>query len=169
MKRIFLLFVLSVFCCLRFPAAAQEQRYTVTERELIRLESISENLARDRQKLQSQANSLTECLRVQEKKAKTLTEKLQQAESTANSLNSQLQTERATLKDLRQSYSAYEIEAAETIAEKQALIDEQKDKIDKQKDKLHRLTITVITLLTIVAGFVVFTMIKLKRFFPFLP
>ena len=139
MKRKFLLFVLSVFCCLPFPAAAQEPRYTVTERELIRLESISENLARDRQKLQSQANSLTERLRVQEKKAKALAVSLQQAESKANALNSQLQTERATLKALRQSYSAYEREAAETIAEKQALIDE-------QKDKLHRRMITIIIL-----------------------
>ena len=162
MKRRFLLFVLSVFCFFLFPAAAQEPRYTVTEKELIRLENISENLARDKQSLQSQANSVTERVRVQEKKAKALAVSLQQAESKANALNSQLQTERATLKALRQSYNVYEKEAAQQITEMQAVI-------DNQRQKLHRLTITVITLLTVVAGFVVFVMIKLKRFFPFLP
>ena len=139
MKRNFLLFFLSLFCFLRFQVAAQERLYTVTETELTQLESISKNLRISRQKLQSQANDLTERLRVQESKAKTLTEKLQQAESTANSLNSQLQTERDTLKNLRTSYNKSEQEAAETIAEKQALIDE-------QKDKLHRRMITIIVL-----------------------
>ena len=111
----------------------------VTETELTRLESISENLARDRQSLQSQANALTERLRGQEKKAKTLAVSLQQAESKAKNLNSQLQTERETLTALRQSYSVYEREAAETIAKQQAII-------TKQKDKLHRRMIAVITL-----------------------
>ena len=139
MKRMFLLFVLSVFCCLPFPAAAQERQYTITETELTQLERISENLRVSRQNLQSQASSLTERLRVQESKAKTLTEKLQQAESTANSLNSQLQTERESLKDLRQSYNAYEQEVTQRIANQQAII-------DKQKDKLHRRMITIIVL-----------------------
>ena len=139
MKRIFLLFALSVLCCLLFPAAAQERLYTVTETELIRLEGISENLAKDKQNLQSQASSLTERLRGQESKAKTLAVSLLEAERKAKTLNSQLQMERASLKALRQSYSTYELEAAETIAQKQALIDE-------QKDKLHRRMIAVITL-----------------------
>lgn len=162
MKRNFLLFVLSLFCFLRFQVAAQERRYTVTEIELMQLENISKNLRISRQKLQSQASSLTERLRVQESKAKTLTEKLQQAESTANSLNSQLQTERESLKDLRQSYAAYEKEAARQIVEKQM-------EIDKQKHKIRTLTVTVITLLTVLSGFVLMAIIKLKRFFPFLP
>ena len=162
MKRNFLLFVLSLFCFLRFQVAAQERLYTVTETELMQLENISKNLRISRQKLQSQASSLTERLRVQESKAKTLTEKLQQAESTANSLNSQLQTERESLKDLRQSYTAYEKEAARQIAEKQM-------EIDKKKHKIRTLTVTVITLLTVLSGFVLMAIIKLKRFFPFLP
>ena len=41
--------------------------------------------------------------------------------------------------------------------------------IDKQKDKIHRLTTTVVTLLTVLAGFIIFAVVKLKRFFPFLP
>jgi len=139
MKRNFLLFVLSLFCFLRFQVAAQERRYTVTEIELMQLENISKNLRISRQKLQSQASSLTERLRVQESKAKTLTEKLQQAESTANSLNSQLQTELQTLKVLRQSYTTYEQEVTQRIANQQAII-------DKQKDKLHRRMITIIVL-----------------------
>lgn len=139
MKRMFLLFVLSVFCCLPFPVAAQEPEYVITEAELIRLESISENLARDRRKLQSQANSLTERLRGQEKKAKTLAVSLQQAERKAKALNSQLQTERETLKALRQSYTTYEQEVTQRIANQQAII-------DKQKDKLHRRMITIIVL-----------------------
>ena len=139
MKRMFLLFALSVFCCLRFPAAAQGQEYVITEAELTQLENISENLRISRQNLQSQANALTERLRAQERKAKTLTEKLQKAESTAKDLSSQLQTERATLKALRQSYNAYEKESAQHIAEMQAVI-------DKQKNKLHRKMITIIIL-----------------------
>ncbi|MGP1490526.1 MAG: hypothetical protein ACTTI6_05640, partial [Treponema sp.] len=139
MKRMFLLFALSVLCCLPFLAAAQERLYTVTETELTQLEIISESLARDRRKLQSQANSLTERLRGQEKKAKTLAVSLLEAESKAKNLNSQLQTERETLTALRQSYSVYEREAAETIAKQQAII-------TKQKDKLHRRMIAVITL-----------------------
>lgn len=133
------LFLLSVFCFFLFPVAAQGPEYVITEAELIQLESISENLRVSRQNLLSQANALTERLQAQELKASSLTEKLQQAEQTANSLNSQLQTERQTLKALRQSYNKSEQEAAETIAEKQALIDE-------QKDKLHRRTITIIIL-----------------------
>ena len=161
MKRMFLLFALSVFFCLPFPAVAQEPVYTVTETELIRLESISENLKISRQNLLLQASDLTERLKAQEKKAKSLTEKLQKAESTANTLNSQLKTERDTLKNLRASYSAYEKEAAQKMAEMQTVI-------DKQKDKIHRLTATAITLLTALSMAIVFIVIKLKRFFPFL-
>ncbi len=139
MKKMLLLLVLCVYGCLPFPAAAQEQEYVITEAELIQLEKISENLQISRQNLLLQANALTERLKAQELKANSLTEKLQQAESTANSLNSQLQTERQTLKRLRQSYNAYEKEAARQIADQQAII-------DKQKDKLHRRTITIIIL-----------------------
>ena len=139
MKRPFLLCVLCFYGCLPFPAAAQEQEYVITETELTQLESISENLKISRQNLLLQTSSLTERLRGQEKKAKTLAVSLLEAESKVKNLNSQLQTERETLKALRQSYNAYELEAAETIAEKQALIDE-------QKDKLHRRMIAVIIL-----------------------
>ena len=162
MKRIFLVFVVSVFCCLLFPVAALEQQYTITETELTQLESISQSLAISRLDLQSQASGLAERLRVQESKAKTLAANLQQAEKTANTLNNQLQTERDTLKNLRASYSAYEKEAAQKMAEMQTVI-------DKQRRKIHRLTVTVITLLTALVGFIIFAMIKLKRFFPFLP
>ncbi|MGI5075285.1 hypothetical protein E4N71_07510 [Treponema vincentii] len=156
------LFLLSVFCSFLFPAVAQEPVYTVTETELTELESISQSLAISRQNLQSQASDLAERLRAQENKAKSLTEKLQQAENTANDLRNQLQTEQATLKNLRVSYSAYEKEAAQKMAEMQTVI-------DKQRRKIHRLTVTVVTLLTVLVGFIVFAMIKLKRFFPFLP
>ena len=125
MKKMLLLLVLCVYGCLPFPAAAQEQEYVITEAELIQLEKISENLQISRQNLLLQANALTERLKAQELKA--------------NSLNSQLQTERQTLKRLRQSYNAYEKEAARQIADQQAII-------DKQKDKLHRRTITIIIL-----------------------
>ena len=133
------LFLLSVFCFLLFPAAAQGPEYVITEAELTQLEKISENLRVSRQNLLSQASSLTERLRVQESKAKTLTEKLQQAESKAKTLNSQLQTERESLTSLTESYNKYVKDTSETIAEKQALIDE-------QKDKLHRRMITIIVL-----------------------
>ena len=148
MKKRFLLCVLSALYCLYFPAVAQERLYTVTEIELMQLENISKNLRISRQKLQSQASSLTERLRVQESKAKTLTEKLQQAEQTANNLNSQLQTELQTLKVLRQSYTTYEQEVTQRIANQQAII-------DKQKDKLHRRMITIIILCAalIIIGF----------------
>ena len=139
MKSMFLLFALSVFCCLLLPVAAQGQEYVITEAELTQLEIISENLARDRQNLLLQANGLTERLRAQEKKAKSLAASLQEAESTANTLNSQLQTERASLKALRQSYNAYEKEMADTIAKQQATI-------AKQKDTLHRRMIAIIIL-----------------------
>ena len=139
MKRIFLVFVVSVFCCLLFPAVAQERLYTVTETELTQLESISENLKISRQNLLLQASDLTERLKAQEKKAKSLTEKLQKAESTANTLNSQLQTERESLTSLTESYNKYVKDTSETIAEKQALIDE-------QKDTLHRRMVTIIIL-----------------------
>ena len=176
MKRMFLLFVVSVFCCLLFPVAAQERQYTITETELTQLEIISESLARDRLNLQLQANSLTERLKAQERQANSLTERLraqerqaktlavslQEVDQKAKALNSQLQMERASLKGLRTSYNKSEQEAAETIAEKQALIDE-------QKDKLHRRMIAVIILSTVLAGFIVFAIVKLKRFFPFLP
>ena len=162
MKRIFLVFVVSVFCCLLFPVAALEQQYTITETELTQLESISQSLAISRLDLQSQASGLAERLRAQESKAKTLAANLQQAEKTANTLNNQLQTERDTLKNLRTSYSAYEKEAAQKMAEMQTVI-------DKQRRKIHRLTATVITLSTALVGFIIFAMIKLKRFFPFLP
>ena len=162
MKRTFLLYALAVCCCLPFPVAAQELQYTITETELTQLEIISESLAISKQNQQLQANSLTERLRAQERQAKVLAVNLQQAEQKAKALNSQLQTERASLKDLRTSYNKSEQEAAATIAEKQALIDE-------QKDKLHRRMIAVIILSTVLAGFIVFAIVKLKRFFPFLP
>ena len=162
MKRTFLLYALAAVCCLCLPVAAQERQYTITETELIELERISESLAISKQNQQLQANSLTERLRAQERQAKVLAESLQQAEQKANVLRSQLQTERASLKDLRTSYNAYEKEAMQKMAEMQTVI-------DKQKGKIHRLRITVITLLTALIGVVVFTLVKLKRFFPFLP
>ena len=162
MKRTFLLYALAAVCCLCLPVAAQERQYTITETELTQLERISESLAISKQNQQLQANSLTERLRAQERQAKALAVSLQQAEQKAKALNSQLQTERASLKDLRTSYNKSEQEAAKTIAEKQALIDE-------QKDKLHRRMIAVIILSTVLAGFIVFAIVKLKRFFPFLP
>ena len=158
MKKRFLLCILSALRCLRFPAAAQGPEYVITEMELIRLESISESLARDRQSLQSQANGLTERLRGQEKKAKTLAVSLLEAESKANTLNSQLQTERESLKTLRKSYSAYEREAAETIATQQVII-------NKQKDALHRRMMVIIILLTILAAVVVIGIVKGKKIF----
>jgi len=162
MKRTFLLYALAAVCCLCLPVAAQERQYTITETELTQLERISESLAISKQNQQLQANSLTERLRAQERQAKALAVSLQQAEQKAKALNSQLQMERASLKDLRTSYNKSEQEAAKTIAEKQALIDE-------QKDKLHRRMIAVIILSTVLAGFIVFAIVKLKRFFPFLP
>nr|DAJ97581.1 MAG TPA: type I restriction enzyme R protein [Bacteriophage sp.] len=162
MKRTFLLYALAAVCCLCLPVAAQERQYTITETELTQLERISESLAISKQNQQLQANSLTERLRAQERQAKALAVSLQQAEQKAKALNSQLQTERVSLKDLRTSYNKSEQEAAKTIAEKQALIDE-------QKDKLHRRMIAVIILSTVLAGFIVFAIVKLKRFFPFLP
>ena len=148
MERMFLLFVLSVFCCLYLPVAAQEQQYAITETELIRLESISESLARDRQSLLLQASNLTERLKAQESKAKSLTEKLQKAESTASNLRNQLQTERESLKALRQSYNAYEKEAADTIAKQQAII-------NKQKETLYRRMITIIILSSIISMIII--------------
>lgn len=139
MKRMFLLFALSVFCCLRSQAVAQERLYTVTETELTQLESISENLKISRRNLLLQASDLTERLKAQENKAKSLTEKLQKAESTASDLRSQLQTERESLTSLTESYNKYVKDTSETIAEKQALIDE-------QKDTLHRRMVTIIIL-----------------------
>ena len=162
MKRMFLLFVVSVFCCLHLPVAAQEPVYTVTETELTQLESISQSLQISRLDLQSQASGLAERLRAQESKAKTLAASLQKAESKAKNLNSQLQAERDALKNLRASYSAYEKEAARQIAEMQTVI-------DKQRRKTHRLTVTVIMLSTALVGAIVFAIVKLKRFFPFLP
>ena len=165
MKRMFLLFVLSVLCCLRFQAAAQGPEYVITEAELTRLESISQNLARDRQSLQSQANGLTERLRAQESKAKSLTEKLQKVENTANDLRNQLQTEQATLKNLRTSYNKSEQEAAETIAKQQAIINE-------QKDTLHRRMIAVIILsaaliiIGVITGMKYFLKYKFSLFHP---
>ena len=162
MKRTFLLYALVVVCCLCLPVAAQGQEYAITEPELIELERISQDLARDRLNQQLQASSLAERLKGQENKAKALAMSLQQAEQKANVLRSQLQTEREILKDLRQSYNAYEREAMQKMAEMQTVI-------DKQKGKIHRLRITVITLLTALIGVVVFALLKLKRFFPFLP
>nr|DAF30563.1 MAG TPA: AmiB activator [Herelleviridae sp.] len=131
-------FLLSV-CFFLFPAAAQEPEYVITETELTQLEKISESLQISRQNLQSQANALTERLKAQELKASGLAMSLRQAESTAKSLSGQLQTERKSLKHLRQSYNAYEREAAQQITTLQAVI-------DKQKDKLHRRMITIIIL-----------------------
>jgi hypothetical protein len=167
MKRTFLLYALAAVCCLCLPVAAQERQYTITETELTQLEIISESLARDRLNLQLQANSLTERLKAQERQAKVLAERLraqerqaktlavslQEVDQKAKALNSQLQMERASLKDLRTSYNKSEQEAAETIAEKQALIDE-------QKDKLHRRMITIIILSGIISMVIIAIVVK---------
>ena len=153
MKRTFLLYALAAVCCLCLPVAAQERQYTITETELIELERISESLAISKQNQQLQANSLTERLRAQERQAKTLAVSLQEVDQKAKALSSQLQMERASLKDLRTSYNKSEQEAAETIAEKQALIDE-------QKDKLHRRMITIIILSGIISMVIIAIVVK---------
>ena len=155
MKKMLLLLVLCVYGCLPFPAAAQEQEYVITETELTQLESISENLKISRRNLLLQASDLTERLRVQEKKAKALAVSLQEAEKIANTLRSQLQTERESLTSLTESYNKYVKDTSETIAEKQALIDE-------QKDTLHRRMIAVIILSAILT--IIFFVIGAKYF-----
>ena len=144
MKRFFL-FLLFVFCFLVFPLAAQEEGYTITETELIRLEKISESWETNRRNL---------LLQVQNLKTR-LTEALTKSEA----LKGQLQTERETLKSLRQSYAEYEngVNMELELKTKQ---------IEKLKKTGYRLKLSLVVLSCIlgllILGSTVFFILKMK-------
>ena len=87
-------------------SAAAQTRYTITEAELLQLESISENWELNKQSLQSQVRNL-----------KT---ELNEARKLSENLNAQLRTERETSNTLRQSFDAYAKEAAQIQANLEA-------------------------------------------------
>ena len=110
--------VLLLFCALACLSAAAQTQYTITEAELVQLESISENWERNKQSLQLQVRNL-----------KT---ELSEAENLSKTLNEQLQAEQTTLNDLRQSFDAYEKETAQIQANLEA------EKLAHQKTKNQR-------------------------------
>ena len=105
-------------------ALPAETQYTITEAELTQLESILTSLERNKQSLQLQVQNL-----------KT---ELNAAHSLSESLNKQLQTERTISQLLRQSYSKYEKEAAQTQAELNT------EKLLHKKTKSQRNTLLII-------------------------
>ena len=121
MKKYFAFLVLCVFC---FSLAAQSE-YTITEPELERLETISANWEKSRQRLQLQAQNL---------KAK-LNEALRKSET----LNRQLSAERETSRNLRLSFNEYENAVQTTLTENLA-------QIEKLEKKNMRLKIAAIVL-----------------------
>lgn len=120
-KKLLLLFC--VFVCVSAALPAETQ-YTITEAELTQLESILTSWERNKQSLQLQVQNL-----------KT---ELNAAHSLSESLNKQLQTERTISQLLRQSYSKYEKEAAQTQAELNT------EKLLHKKTKSQRNTLLII-------------------------
>lgn len=143
MKRNF--FVFLFFCFLVFPVAAQEAEYTITEKELIRLEKISENWEMSRRNQQLQVQSL---------KAR-LTEALTKSET----LKSQLQTEQETLKSLRQSYNEYE----DGVSLEREAKTKQIEKLEKQGYRL-KLALVVLSCILgfLILGSIGFLILKMK-------
>lgn len=142
MKRFFLLLF---FFFLVFPLVAQEEKYTLSEAELLRLEKISESLEMNRRNQQLQVRSLKV----------RLTEALKKSEG----LNIQLHTERETLKSLRQSCAEYEREV-------NIKIEECEDLIDKLKTKLHKTKLTLLIIFFIlgflILGNIIFFVLRMK-------
>ena len=143
MKKSFL-FLLVLF----FLSVVQAQEYRITETELTQLESILTNWERNKQSLQSQVRNL-----------KT---ELSEARMLSENLNAQLRTERETSQLLRQSYSKYEKEAAQTQAELNT------EKLLHKKTKSQRNTLLIILIGEAVL-FVAFVVLKIviKVYKPF--
>ena len=144
-KKLLLLFC--VFVCVSAALPAETQ-YTITEAELTQLESILTSWERNKQSLQLQVQNL-----------KT---ELNAAHSLSESLNKQLQTERTISQLLRQSYSKYEKEAAQTQAELNT------EKLLHKKTKSQRNTLLIILIGEAVL-FVAFVVLKIviKVYKPF--
>lgn len=143
-----LLFLLVLSFMLAFLPAVQAQEYRITETELTQLESILTNWEHNKQSLQLQVQKL-----------KT---ELSEAHSLSESLNKQLRTERETSNALRQSYSKYEKEAAQTQAELNT------EKLLHKKTKSQRNTLLIILIGEAVL-FVAFVVLKIviKVYKPF--
>ena len=143
MKKLFL-FLLVLF----FLSVVQAQEYRITETELTQLESILTNWERNKQSLQSQVRNL-----------KT---ELSEARMLSENLNAQLRTEQETSQLLRQSYSKYEKEAAQTQAELNT------EKLLHKKTKSQRNTLLIILIGEAVL-FVAFVVLKIviKVYKPF--
>ncbi|MEL3905582.1 MAG: hypothetical protein P1P65_00930 [Treponema sp.] len=153
MKRPFVFFCVSVYCCFLFPAAAQEAVYTVTETELTELESILMSFQKNRQTQQSQVLSLQDRLKTAHERAHSLRMTLQKAEAQAKDLNSQLQTERTALADLKKSYNTYEAETAAALEAKQT-------EIEELKETVYRRTIALVVLSALLTVSALFTAFK---------
>lgn len=143
MKKVFTFLFLFLYCC--FSLAAQLE-YTITESELERLETISANWEKSRQRLQSQVANL---------KAK-----LNEALTKSETLNRQLSAERETSRNLRLSFNEYENAVQTTLTKNRA-------QIENLQKKNARLKIAAIVLscalfcgfVLIVTGFI----LKLKK------
>lgn len=143
MKKLFL-FLLVLF----FLSVVQAQEYRITETELTQLESILTNWEHNKQSLQLQVRNL-----------KT---ELSEARMLSENLNAQLRTERGTSQLLRQSYSKYEKEAAQTQAELNT------EKLLHKKTKSQRNTLLIVLIGEAVL-FVAFVVLKIviKVYKPF--
>ena len=135
MKKYFA-FLLVCVCC--FSLAAQPE-YTITESELERLETISTNWEKSRQRLQSQVASL---------KAK-----LNEALTKSETLNRQLSAERETSRNLRLSFNEYENAVQKELTK-------EKSKIENLQKKNARLKIGIVVLAGVVFASIVFLIIK---------
>ena len=115
MRKVLLVLLFALFF---LPAAAQQ--YYITEAQLQRLETISQNY-----------KALNQMLQEQLEKSQS---KVQSLQTESETLQTQLAKERETTKSLNQSLAQYEIKNSQSEAEKMQLILD----LEAQKAKTHK-------------------------------
>ena len=151
MRKTILFLILYLLACfyLQPHLVAQEEVYTITAKELERLEIISENWKTQKQNLL--------------KETKILTGKLEEALKTSGDLKNLLKQEMEISKSLRQSFDVYESEVQNEINALTFEIHQKELVIEKQKRRILLLMcISVFIVLVSITFF--FLKAKLKIF-----
>ncbi len=151
MKRICLF--LSAFVLFSFQLVPQ-QEYIITERELIELETICQNLQGINQTQEKQIYGLNMSLQKAKRQAANLKTALQKAQKLQQNLTTQLEAEKKASTDLLKSYNKYE-------KEQDAILTKKQKRIEGLKETVYRRTLALFIAIGIIACFGVALLVKL--------
>jgi septal ring factor EnvC (AmiA/AmiB activator) len=149
---LFSFLLVSLPLCSAPAARTEEQRYRITESQLLSIEQLIQELEANRLNWESQAHSLNRSLGQSEKRAETL--------------NGQLREERSRYSELQLSFNRYETSQLKSQAEKDQEITELKVSSKAVKGQRNAAVITAAALGLAWVVLIVYTVCKKLKIIP---